>query len=281
MCRLFERKIRRFYCAGRFVMPDWNIPDVWCLSLYGNNVDIDATTGAQMISSLLEKFDLRPGRTFLKWKDTKNASHPKWKKLVSLVNENEGRELEALSLEYKPAVPETDLSRLHQFDFNNYQRYTVMSVSKFVTPNGLGDVLGVAKMLLQICRPSCGFIRSISARQSAILYSAGIPYNASTPDDRERQLQFQGALSLRHRDETNYLGQFRRKLRDVYPVNFLTSGHLARTINGVSLDAWIANRQFGLMAEMQDDIWMWQLPEEAIPAARAELLKAGALMVSD
>ena len=261
-------------------MPNWNVPDVWCLSLYGNLTIVDATSSARLIQYLLGRFDLKPGTSFLKWVDSEKSSSPRWTKVASLADENEGRELEGLALEYKPTEADSDLSRLHQFDFNNRRRCTVFSVSKCVTRNGISDVLGVAEMLFQICRPSCGFITSISARQSAILYSAGIPYNPSTPEDRERQLEFQGALSRRHQDEAGYLGQFREKLRDVYPINFLTSGHLARTIDGLSLKAWVATRRYGRLTEMQQGVWTWELTDEEIAEARAELRKAGVLMVS-
>jgi hypothetical protein len=248
--------------------------------LYENKSIINAKDAAQLISSLLERFGLRPGRSSLKWKDATKATHPRWSKIPDLADEDSDRELEYLALEDRPVDPPTSIANHHQIDIRNESHSSVFSISSRKTPNGLLDILSVAKVVLPICRPRYGFVTSLGVGQSGILYSAGIPYNASTEEDRARQFEFQHALHLRFTNEQMYRDQLRKKLRDLYPVNFLTKGHLARRIAGLSMEAWITKRDYGTLTEIHLGIWMWQLSDEQLSDARGELLNAGALIVT-
>jgi hypothetical protein len=255
---------------------------VWCLCFYENDVILSAADAVQLISGLLKRFGLKPGRSSLKWKDAAKATHPRWSRMPGLAQENSDRELGYLALEEeRPDAVTGSFAKCHQFAIYNGDRHSsVFSVSHRATAKGLRDILDVAQAVLPICRPRYGFVTSLAAHQSAIFYSSGIPYNASKKDDEERELQFQRARHLRFQDEAAYRELVRTKLRDAYPVNFLTDGHLARVIGNLPLDAWIAKHKHGALTEVHQGTWMWQLSNEELPAVRAALTKAGALIVS-
>ncbi len=65
-------------------------------------------------------------------------------------------------------------------------------------------------------------------------------------------------------------------LRDVYPLNFLTSAHLERCVEQVKLLAWIAEADWrGTVSLFQNSIHLWRVPAEGINPVRKSLSKSG------
>jgi hypothetical protein len=119
-----------------------------------------------------------------------------------------------------------------------------------------------------------GYFRS--SEKAPSLYAAGILGGTRYPDpneseeDRERigcwyrELLFAG----RRRHLRGYL-------RDIYPANLLSTEHVnARAGDNKTL----LTAGWGTFTPLDDGIWIWTVPDEDIPEARATLLRADLLI---
>jgi hypothetical protein len=68
-------------------------------------------------------------------------------------------------------------------------------------------------------------------------------------------------------------------LRDIYPINFLSSPHLERDVDGQSLKSWIlSSPDRGDLKQLNETIWSWHVPEERISSVREDLRNTGILL---
>jgi hypothetical protein len=68
-------------------------------------------------------------------------------------------------------------------------------------------------------------------------------------------------------------------LRDVYPLNFLSSPHLERNVYGQSLKDWIlSSPDHGDLKLLDQTLWSWYIPEDKIPSVREALRDTGILI---
>jgi hypothetical protein len=88
--------------------------------------------------------------------------------------------------------------------------------------------------------------------------------------DPQKGLKLYGHLPFRHLDGMQ---------RDVYPLNILTSKHLSRQIEGVSLEEWIgAGKEKGWLQPISNGVWGWIVPEGSLLSVRHALEAAGLLI---
>lgn len=68
-------------------------------------------------------------------------------------------------------------------------------------------------------------------------------------------------------------------LRDIYPINILTTPHLQREISGQKLRDWIENGAGrGYLQKIADHVSVWVLPPRNLPTVRNALARAGLLI---
>lgn len=65
-------------------------------------------------------------------------------------------------------------------------------------------------------------------------------------------------------------------LRDIYPMNLLSTAHQNNTVNEVPFFDWIReNPKHGTLTELTKNLWAWWVEPEEIPAVREELRPTG------
>jgi hypothetical protein len=74
--------------------------------------------------------------------------------------------------------------------------------------------------------------------------------------------------------------QLDRRFRDIYPVNLISTGHLALRVEGLPLADWIAKGHRGALSKIGDITWQWSLHPLELIRVRQAMLNAGHLVVS-
>lgn len=70
-------------------------------------------------------------------------------------------------------------------------------------------------------------------------------------------------------------------LRDVYPLNVLSSTHLAREVEGISLMKWVEqDTRRGCLSQLGEDAWLWEVPQPLLADVRSVLQLAGCMIVA-
>ena len=68
-------------------------------------------------------------------------------------------------------------------------------------------------------------------------------------------------------------------MRDIYPLNVLSSAHNQRMVEGMALFDWInADTSRGILTKLGEDLWSWRLKDEEINSVRAALKPTGILL---
>lgn len=73
--------------------------------------------------------------------------------------------------------------------------------------------------------------------------------------------------------------QLDQNLRDLYPFNLLSKGHLDRQIEGERLDNWIEENSFGVIRKLSPITWQWDVPPSVVQSIRRRLIDAGLTIV--
>jgi hypothetical protein len=68
-------------------------------------------------------------------------------------------------------------------------------------------------------------------------------------------------------------------IRDLFELNFLSKGHLARLVDGKMLRDWIIDNGFGKLHQLTAVTWAWEVPGEEIQRLRIPLIRAGLTVV--
>ncbi|WP_146172579.1 hypothetical protein [Mesorhizobium helmanticense] len=64
-------------------------------------------------------------------------------------------------------------------------------------------------------------------------------------------------------------------LRDVFPFNLLSQGHLDRRLDGKRLEHWIEENAYGALRQLSPVTWQWDVPPEDVQKIRKLLIDAG------
>ena len=63
-------------------------------------------------------------------------------------------------------------------------------------------------------------------------------------------------------------------LKEIYPFQIISTKHLGYKINNQSLAEWInSTDKYGVLTEFCEDRWLWEIPEEQLPAVRQALIE--------
>jgi hypothetical protein len=139
------------------------------------------------------------------------------------------------------------------------------------------DVDWVLKILREIarqCRLTYGFGYQLSFDRGPEVYALGM--NASFEDGGEAE---DDRIARWMRERIGQRRHLNGMLRDVYPLNIIGRRHLSGPVDGADLRAWIeASPQRGLLATIDDGIWLWEVPAESLLTVRQTLERAGRLI---
>lgn len=252
---------------------------VWCLALYEHENAIVMERAHEIFSLLLSKYGLTAGRCTIKTSTQDKSRHPSWRALSGIAKLPEHQAMDHLTLERRrPEAPNFE-AEYHQFDISNDSRTSVFSLAYGVARDGLADAVDIAEYVIPILRPRYGYVAQLTSTQSAILYSAGIPYNPISMNERQRELAFQDVFNARHIDMDAYRRAINYKLRDLYPVSFLSETHLLSDVGGGPLKNWIRDFRVGVLTEIEGTgLTLWKLPDDKLHVARDKLHSAGLLI---
>jgi hypothetical protein len=68
-------------------------------------------------------------------------------------------------------------------------------------------------------------------------------------------------------------------LRDIYPLNVLSSAHNQRMVDGMALFDWInADSNRGALTKLSENLWSWWVKDEQIEMVRSALKPTGILL---
>ncbi|MDX8522902.1 hypothetical protein RFM68_00120 [Mesorhizobium sp. MSK_1335] len=73
--------------------------------------------------------------------------------------------------------------------------------------------------------------------------------------------------------------QLDQKLRDLFPFNLLSEGHLDRQIDGKRLENWIEENSFGVLRKLSAVTWQWDVPLGDVQTIRRRLIDADLTVV--
>ncbi|MFM9966311.1 MAG: hypothetical protein ACKV2Q_34475 [Planctomycetaceae bacterium] len=139
-------------------------------------------------------------------------------------------------------------------------------------------LISAAQRICQVLRPAYGIMYQRSARLGPLLYAFGTFSVLQGGEHRaaEDLIADWGAYwwpcgVYKH-------GYF----RDLYEMNFLSQPFLLRTVNGQFLPDWIAESpQRGSLTKLTDDIMLWSVSPNDIPAVRDQLVSARLMLRRD
>jgi hypothetical protein len=98
---------------------------------------------------------------------------------------------------------------------------------------------------------------------------AGLGYSSKDIEQADRISTWMHERSRENRHLRGYL-------RDVYPLNIISSCHLTRDVKGISLEQWInEDPSRGHIAQLSDDAWLWKIPEHHLAEVHTELQSSG------
>jgi len=225
------------------------------------------------IDDWLERWDLPVGRTTIQWAGSDRFLHTRWRKLRETLlagDTNIVAPFKSLGMEIEHSNAVEWKCSPYEISFSNgFDKFAIGVPYANATCE---EIIGIAQSVADRAGPLYGFATIIDAAQSAIFYASGRPFNIPPGLEFEQILQFQGS---------KYSGTYvDKRLRDVYPTNFLSDGHLALIVNGVTLRTWIEKRKVGELTPLCGDLWTWRLPDEAIEGVGKILKSAGALIVT-
>jgi hypothetical protein len=131
--------------------------------------------------------------------------------------------------------------------------------------------LPVAHKIVQNLRPAYGLAFNRELALGPVWYALGVCYGG---DPVPTGAAYDEALNISRWCDTGMAKKVYRHglLRDVYPWNFLTQSQLDLKVEGLPLQEWIQKQDCrGLLSQLTDDMFLWELTEEQIPEVRKVL----------
>ncbi len=150
------------------------------------------------------------------------------------------------------------------------------------------DVIGVMKQIsrtiIEKVEPIYGYGAMQSYLDGPLEYARGINvttyysheniFSQADVDTRERISAF-GSEFRKNKRRLN------EKLRDVEVINYISAGHLAGIVDGMTLEDWIISGNRGTLNKEGEATWVWRIPDEHERSQiRTDLIRSGLLVVT-
>ena len=132
----------------------------------------------------------------------------------------------------------------------------------------------IAQHMAAFFKPRYGYVYQRFYKLGPEWYASGISCDLKYGDPETKII---GLWSKAYR---RLNGKYRTgDLRDVYPLNVLSSAHKQRTVDGMALFDWInADTNRGSLTKLDSDLWSWWVKDEEINSVRAALKPTGILL---
>jgi hypothetical protein len=135
--------------------------------------------------------------------------------------------------------------------------------------------LPVAKKIIEVMQPAYGIAFRRELRLGPVMFALGICQGAGLTGSAYEEARNISRWCDMGMPKRVYMEGL---LRDVYPWNFLTLEQLDRQINDTSLQNWIQrDADRGVLSQINDAVWLWEIEDRRIPAVRRMLWDAGAI----
>ncbi len=98
------------------------------------------------------------------------------------------------------------------------------------------------------------------------------------PPAQMREQSFAFGRTFRADRDKRHLNE---NLRDVFPFNLLSRGHLDRRLEGKPLETWIVENAYGALRQLSSVTWQWDVAPEDVQKIRKRLIDAGLTAVKE
>lgn len=136
----------------------------------------------------------------------------------------------------------------------------------------VSDALEHLRLVCRAFKPRYG-ICALERGVAACVAPLGTPTTSMSTIERRRFSDLGDSL---RRTKEHLAG----KLHDVYPLNVLSAPHLACSVDGRSLHAWISEGSRGDLVSIDTDVHAWIVPDELRARVRDELFRSGSLIAT-
>jgi hypothetical protein len=165
----------------------------------------------------------------------------------------------------------------------NWEAVVTMDLSEGFTHLGVPVSCGIAheELLRQayaLAKPITSWRYGIGYSRSSLkapcMYAVGIGGGALYPDPDETE-EDRERIGCWYREMRYHRRHLEGHFRDVYPANLLSTAHVNVR---VGKNKTLLTAGWGEFAPIDEGLWLWTVPDEDIPEARAALLQAEVLL---
>lgn len=245
--------------------------DNWVLALYDFSAPVQMGEAWPLLAGLAQRWSLPVGRTTYRCVGDHTVRHPRYAELSKLASTMAGSHPNIIGIEPSRRRVVGWECEYFGLSISNISNHACFAISCKKIEDGTVEMKAILIKIYRSLRPKYGFITLLDRIYDPIFYVAGIPYQDADGASQRRLLAFQSAP---HRSPTIRS----TKLRDVYEINIVTEGHLTLRIDTQSLRSWIGAGDRGALEEFCPGIWLWDVRGCDMPAIRARLIQAGALI---
>jgi len=131
----------------------------------------------------------------------------------------------------------------------------------------LGAFERLLPQLLEVVTPKygIGYVRDFKKGPDLFAYgmTSGLGYSDAEMEEKDR------IAAWFHQTPEERTA----RLRDIFPMNILSRPLLNLPVNGATLQNWIDRApERGTLTEIKNDVWLWKVESENIPANRTKLI---------
>lgn len=210
--------------------------------------------------------------------DGRTGQTKKLNRVEATLRENQFRSVTGFSLLHMPGSRKdlfnTPLSAGYSDQRNGY---IVLDADSAICDLSSPTFIDVSIAVARIANPAYGIGYRRRFGDGGAFYATGILMgpSATTAEQEFEEEQIAGWASHGMAEHQVYL---KGELRDVYPLNYLTSAQLHAVVDNVTLEQWIkADAKRGKLRKVSAKMSLWEIADDRIPAVRSALWEAGRL----
>lgn len=158
--------------------------------------------------------------------------------------------------------------------FSTMREVCVLTLDNTFVPLESDEWSDIAKDLAAFFKPRYGYVYKRPYEIGPEWYALGISCNlkSGSPETKIIALWSKAYSSMKPTYKTG-------DMRDVYPINILSSSHNERSVDGVLLFDWInADPSRGKLTKLSENLWSWWIDEKQIEIVRNSLKPTGILL---
>jgi hypothetical protein len=255
-----------------------------CIALHDFKIfQPDFKRWVEYIVAFLENYDLVPNRLGGHRKSArKNVTFKGGIKALEASNyDTDFIWIGALPLEYKSDTGDALFSSSISISLE-YDKVIKLIFNDDIAPFDVGLVNKLALDLWNITKAQYGYFYQRSIYHGPLWYPSGVICGLSrdNPKEKRERAMITKWGNSRYPNATKNKYEIGR-IRDIYPVNFLTQPHLERIVfDGQTLEQWIqASPDRGHLLQLdQEGFWSWAVEQDHIAAIYDALKNSGIIV---